>query len=334
MVVSPDESVSVKYPGPASTAGAAPPPSAGTSPAQPTTPAPTPAKLEPKLYRLGDLLREFTADAHEAHEAYLDGRALGPVSQFAALDALIGGAFRPGLHIMHGGPGTGKTAFALQVAAMCGTPALFVSCEISMLEIMRRMAARVSGTYLGRFKTGELLPEAAERYAMQACAVAPLLALVDGTAAFPGIPWIAQQAEAIRGDARHILVVVDSLHTWANRGNTKGQQEYDMLNAALSGLEQLAGRLHAPVLAIAERSRSTMRTGGMNAAKGTSRVEYAGETVLGLNTEYDDDGNPAQPDMHGERSVWLTVEKNRHGEKDRRINLKFHGALQRFSEDR
>jgi len=59
---------------------------------------------------------------------------------------------------MHGQPGTGKTAFALQVAAQCGFPCLYVTCEMAPLELLRRHTARVTRTYLNRFKSGELSP--------------------------------------------------------------------------------------------------------------------------------------------------------------------------------
>ena len=261
----------------------------------------------PRLYRLGDLLRDFEEDAKAAHEAFEEGRARGPVSSFAGIDRAIGGAFMPGLHIVHGGPGTGKTAWALQVAACCGTPALFVSCEIGPLEIIRRMAARVTGTYLGRFKTGEMAPAEALELARRACTSSPLLAIVDGTAGFPGPDWLYQRAAEVKGESRHILLIVDSLHTWAARAGWN-KPEYETLNMGLAALEQLAGALKAPLLVISERNRGSMERGGLNAAKGSSRIEYAGETVIGLDRDKDDGQG-----LSGETRIAARIEKNRHG---------------------
>ncbi len=219
----------------------------------------------PRLYRLADLLHEFEDEAKAAYQAHQDGIARGPVSSFAGLDQAIGGAFMPGLHVVHGGPGIGKTAWALQVAACCGTPALFVSCEIAPLEIIRRIAARVTGTFLGRFKTGELRPAEAVDYVKFACSKAPLLAIADGTAGYPDRDWLYQRALEVKGDARHIFIIVDSLHTWANRAGWT-MPEYDRLNMGLSLLEQLAGALAAPLLVVSERSRGSMKEGGLSAA--------------------------------------------------------------------
>lgn len=286
----------------------------------------------PRLYRFADLIEDFAADVQARYDAKEQGLPLGPVSSFPTLDALMGHAFMPGLHVIHGGPGTGKTALALQIAATCGTPALFVSCEIDAIEIMRRLAARVTGTFLQRFKTGEMTPAAAADLARRACATVPLLALVDGSGAWPKPEWLQQQAEAVKGDSRHLLIVVDSLHTWASRAPGAARStEYDTLNTALGALEQLAGSVKAPLLTIGERNRGGMEKGGMGAGKGSSRIEYAGESVISMNTDYDGNGRPIPFDANGEREVTLWIEKNRHGEGGK-VSLLFHGKLQRFRE--
>ncbi len=282
----------------------------------------------PRMYRLGDLLHDFEEDAQAAREAYETGQARGPVSRFPALDEAIGGAFAPGLHMLHGGPGTGKTALALQIAATCGAPALFVSCEMPPLELLRRLAARVTNTFLGRFKTGELLPREAVSLALRACEASPTLAIADGLAGFPKPEWIQERAAEVKGTARHFLLVIDSLHSWAH-GAGADDSEYDALNAALSSLGRLAGALQCPALVIVEENRATLnRPGqrGMHSGAGTRRIEYTGETVFGMDCE---DENP---DMAGEKRITARIEKNRHGQAGTEVPLLFHGALQRFRE--
>jgi hypothetical protein len=81
----------------------------------------------------------------------------------------------------------------------------------------------------------------------------------------------------------------------------------------------------APVLAIAERNRAKMSAGGLDASAGSRRFEYGAESVLALNREKDEGAD-------GEAKITLTIEKNRNGASGRRMNLLFHGALQRFTE--
>src|SRR5690349_126228 len=110
----------------------------------------------PRIVRLGDLLGEWEADAHAAYAARVSGQARGPVTGLLRLDQELGGALTPGVHIAHGQPGAGKTAFALQAATRCDCPCLYVTAEMSPLELLRRIAARVTETFLGRLKSGEL----------------------------------------------------------------------------------------------------------------------------------------------------------------------------------
>src|SRR4051794_3038193 len=91
---------------------------------------PAPANA-PRLTRLGDLLGEWELDAIDANQARVEQRPRGPVTGLATLDRELGGALAPGMHILHAGPGVGKTAFALQTAASCCSLALYITCEMS-----------------------------------------------------------------------------------------------------------------------------------------------------------------------------------------------------------
>jgi replicative DNA helicase len=293
------------------------------------TTAPSPPDVgAPRLARLGDLLGDWRAFAEDAHNAYTTGRARGPRTGLVSLDRELGGVLEAGVHILHGQPGTGKTAFALQVAAECGFPALYVTAEMAPLELLRRVIARLTGTFLGRLKSGELPPDEAMRLARQSVAKVPYLALADATLAYTSPDWIRVHAELVRGDAPHVLIVVDSVHSWAE-GNADQATEYDGLNLALAYLRALSATLSCPILAVAERNRASMGKGGLNAGAGTRKLEYGATSVLDLSREDD-----AREDAAGEVPVALKLAKNRNGPAGKRVNLKFHGARQAFREDR
>ena len=299
-----------------------------------------PAELAPdtpRLYPLGDLLEAWAADAQAAHEAHAAGAPRGPLTGLTKLDRDLGGYLAPGLHILHGEPGTGKTALALQVAATCGAPALFVTTEMAPLELLRRITARATNTYLGRLKTGELTPAASLALASQAVRTCPMLALLDATRGYavpyqvdgtgPGI-LEAAVAWRERCGSEHLLVVVDSLHTWSDAAPRLPATEYESLNAAIGELKYLATRLDAPVLAVAEQRRAAMGTDTQSAAAGTRKIEYVGESVLALVR----DGKDWQPDAAGEYPVSVKLAKNRNGATGPKVALRFHGALQSFRE--
>ncbi len=283
---------------------------------------------QPRLLRMCDLLDEFTEDAAARHAAKLSGKPMGAVTGFKKIDEAIGGALAPGLHIVHGSPGSGKTAFGLQIAATCQCPALFVTCEMSPIELLRRLTARISGQYLGRFKTGEMTPEQARGYAQNAVARVPMLAMLDATRAPALRQNIQQAAETTRRLAPenpHLLIVVDSVHSWV-RGWQSEADEYAALNTGLDILRMTAQELNCAVIGIGERNRASMKTGGQNATAGTRGFEYASESVMDLQAKKD------EPDADGKTHIEITLSKNRHGSPGRRIDLMFSGRLQEFLE--
>jgi len=289
----------------------------------------TTAEPKARLLSLNRLLNEWDAEAALLHAAHESGQQRGAVTGIARLDAEISGALAPGIHILHGSPGSGKTAFGLQTAATCGCPALIVTCEMSPIELLRRITARVTGTYLGRFKTGELSPEESGRLVREAVATVPHIALLDATQVAVSVERIAQAAAKVKlldPTSKHLLIIVDSLHSWAD-GAAPSMNEYERLNTAIDALRRVSQHLQCPMLCIAERNRAAMTSGGLSAGAGTRKIEYGAETVIDLEAEKD-----RTEDAHGNVQVVLTLAKNRHGTPGKRINLAFHGATQSFKE--
>jgi replicative DNA helicase len=117
------------------------------------------------------------------------------------------------------------------------------------------------------------------------------------------------------------------VHSWAD-GGPDVLDEYERLNAGLAALRTVAGQLGCPVLAVAERNRLSMKSGGLSASAGSRKFEYGAESVWDLSVP-EKDAPPVAPD---ETPVVLHVAKNRNGAAGRRVPLVFHGALQRFAE--
>lgn len=281
---------------------------------------------KPQLYRLSDVLGDLRRDADAAHDARTKGIARGPQTGIAGLDRELSGALSPGLHFVPGNAGAGKTAFCLQMAASCACPALFVTCEMAPVELLRRHTARATKTYLGRLKSGEMSGADAERLAKQAIEAAPMLAFADATRAPASPKYLHDCAQIVRGSFPHLLIVVDSLHAWA-QGTARGLSEYESLNEAVMNLQRLALTLRCPIVIVSERNRASMEKGGQSSGAGTRKIEYGGETIIELDREKD-----AREDGGGEVSITLRLSKNRHGAAGKTLVLKFNGALQSFRE--
>jgi replicative DNA helicase len=283
----------------------------------------------PQLVRLGDLVAAFEADARKRHECFAGGRPFGPTPPLEPIAKEYGGAFPPGVHVVLGGAGTGKSAYALQTAASCGCPALYVSCEMSALELLRRHAARVTRTFIWRFKTGELAPDEAIEKVRTAAAQAPELGILDATQAYASPLEIERAAREVKGDAEHLLIVVDSLNAWAESAGDTGS-EYESVSEACKALRTLAARMECPVMAVAERNRASFSKNApkekLGSGAGSRKIEYGAESVVSLETDHD-----ALPPAQGDKLIRLTFEKNRNGAAGRFIELLFTGALQRYT---
>lgn len=284
--------------------------------------------MSQNIYKLSDLMTLWDDTAAELYDARQGNKPAGVCTGLDGLDDLINGRLAPGLHSLQGGPGIGKTAFALQLACDCGYPAVFVTCEMSPLELFRRVVARTTKTFLGRLKTGELHPAEMSNLAQRAASRAGDLTIIDATREFvPAFATSSQDygidsiANGVRADS-HCLVVVDSLHSWADRGAGEAN-EYEYLNCAISSLQALASTLVAPVLVIAERNRMSMAKGGLSGGAGTRKIEYSAESVIELDAQSD-------PNLNGETTVTLRLSKNRNGESNKSIELRFHGATQTY----
>jgi replicative DNA helicase len=293
-----------------------------------------PEPKAPRVALLSDLVSDFVADAEAAAKAKKTGMARGPQTGVPSLDEALGSYLAPGVHTLQAAPGAGKTAFALQTAARCGFPALFVSAEMPILELFRRLIARETGTFLGKLKSGEIEPKAAMQLAVRAAEKVPNIALMDATSAFASPTTIRDAAVALkdRTAAEHVLVVIDSLQIWARSGKLNGGDsatEYDAINNALSAAASIAGGLNCPLLLVSHRNRAGNKSdGGLHAAKGSGDIEYVSESIIDL-TRKDE-----QPDAAGEVEVKAVIHKNRHGVAGVSFPLRFVGRLQEFREGR
>jgi replicative DNA helicase len=198
------------------------------------------------------------------------------------------------------------------------------------LELLRRVAARVTGEYLNRFKSGEYPPDKAVGLIKRAIVSAPHLRIADATD-HPALPdWIEKVARAIQktSEVGHLLIVVDSIHAWAEMVYDHAA-EYDALNLGLSDLRRIASRLNCPVLGVAERNRTSMQKGGLSAGAGSRKFEYKSESVLDLKHEKE---GPDAEDADGWAEIKLAFAKNRNGAKGKVVKLRFHGAMQKFDQ--
>ena len=277
-----------------------------------------------QLHRLQDLLGEWRRTAEDAYRAKQTGQLRGPMTGLKQLDNKIGGCMAPGLHVVHAQPGARKTALAWQVASQCGFPAVFVTAEMQPIELLRRLTARVTDTFMGKFRSGELEPDEAVARAEKAIQENPGLYILDARRHSADQEQLRKALMAARGDEEHVLLVIDSLHSWVG-ASLDAKSEYGALNAGIAVLQKVAAEMNCPIMVICERNRAAMEEGGMSGGAGTRRIEYSAETLMTLEPAGDED-------QLGDRPVKVKIVKNRHGSPGATVDLKFRGSVQWFRE--
>ena len=269
-----------------------------------------------------DVVSEVLTEAEEARQHY---QATGDPIQgvktgISRLDEITGG-LQPGLTILSGGPGIGKTTLALQIgadAASEGVPVLYVTFENSPRQLALKGMGRVGGINPRAVRRGTV-PLKETRAAAEAWREkARRLSFIEGRSDLsPG---------QIRGKARRwmnrfgadrCLVVVDYLQLYAKASddlsNSEGLRE--RVEQMGQRLRELSMQLRSPVVAISSQSRSAGYSGGgsadLDTLKESGDLEY-GADVVAILTEPDtrQATDPAAP-------VDLTVAKNRNGETGR-----------------
>jgi replicative DNA helicase len=203
--------------------------------------------------RLDDVLPEVLS-ASAAN--FTSGTTLAGLSTgFTALDGLMGG-MRPGnLIVLAGRPAMGKSALAEQIAlnvAKQGTPALFVSCEMSDGELARRalsIECRLSGMLIesGGFdgEAGWRRIEAAARMLKDV----PLF--LDVAAGLTPASLLSRARRMVRTNNIG-LIVVDYLQLMTAEG---ARGRYEIATAVSNALKAVAVTLHVPLIAISQLSR-------------------------------------------------------------------------------
>ena len=283
----------------------------------------------PTLTLLSDLSDALLEEEAAIRKARASGKPGGPVTGFAPLDESLGGFLAPGLHVLMGAPGTGKTAFALQVAAQAQMPALYVTCEMRPLDLLRRVICRTSKIFLGRLR-GQLSEPDLKNALQTAVKACPQLAFLDASRQPTDAATILDAASLLRErfQAPHILLLLDSLTDWAAT-SAGDAREYEANEAALNALKQIGAALSCPVLTVVHRNRvgNKSKEDGehhLHSGKGTGRVEYIAETVLNLSLA----GSPSP--IAEVKAVTLTLLKNRNGKRGEEVSLLFEGRLQEF----
>jgi replicative DNA helicase len=270
------------------------------------------------------------------------------------LDAILSGGMRPGLHVLGGEPGAGKSALALQIChnvVRAGGAALYFSIEMSCSQCVFRLLSLVSSemeeagrgkafkfSHVGQYARstkecflqakqagGDLMAEAENSFGDPvALAHATYeqdykrLAVVDDVNTLDGIRDLVKDVTEAQIKP---LVVIDYLHI-VGLADGAASDATTRVGDITRGLDLMGKERGIPVLALSALARSSR--GDMHGFRDSSTIEYAGLSCLVLSKDKDDP----------EGVVRLSVVKNRFGPfgDDYSIPLAYDRPHNRFTE--
>lgn len=270
-------------------------------------------------------------------------------SGFSSLDAALGGGYRPGLHILGGVPGSGKSALALQIAAniaAAGRPAVYYSLELPCDEANERLMSMISITMSDPFpfgdvgrqaeafthqshdlvlkhSQGEITQDELESGLMELqrnCSV--LAAAAQCEASYRNLV-IADNMTAVKDINQDLynlaaggvkpFVVVDYLQ-YAVTGDPKLDSgiAYEKVSAIADDLTLTSKNLGIPIVLVSALNRDAVKDGKeptLQAFRGSGHIEYNATTASVLIEEKEPEAIVAD----GCKRVNLWILKNRQG---------------------
>jgi replicative DNA helicase len=247
----------------------------------------------------------------------------GIPSGLATLDLALNG-LNPGLHVLAGAPGAGKTTLSLQMAlhaAKEGFPVLYVSYENSPMNLIAKSLCSRAGCTTNDLDRGFASVAKLEASAKEMTEWLERLAVVEGSCQLT----VAQvRGRALQMLARHsasrCLIIFDYLQRAAHGGAY--EQVRQNVSALAGELRDLSNRLNSPVLALSSQNRSAggygsgLGSAALDSLKESGDLEYSADTVWFLKRTDRMVPEPA-------RAVDLVVAKNRYGPSDFSIPLIF-----------
>ena len=251
------------------------------------------------------------------------GDLRGVATGFQDLDQMLAGFQKSNLIILAARPGTGKTAFAVNIAQFVTTMSKkkigMFSLEMSREELVDRLLVGQADIDAWKLKTGRLSQEDFLKISDAMGVLAEAEFYIDDT---PGLSIFEMRTKARRLKMEHNIdmLVVDYLQLAHGMTRENRVQEVGEIS---QGLKNIARELKIPVLALAQLSRAVEQRGEkapqLSDLRESGSIEQDADVVMFLYRKDDDI----------RESVTLKVAKHRNGGLGE-IELYFRGDRVKF----
>ncbi|MBK6531249.1 MAG: AAA family ATPase [Deltaproteobacteria bacterium] len=245
----------------------------------------------------------------ETMEARRSGQETAMSTPWSPVDSLLGGGLWPGMYVLVGGTGSGKTQWAVQVAveaARRGQSVLYLALELSRQDLAARVIGTLSGVAWSQILRGTL-DEVDVTRVMMAARVAEQIPF--HTECGPPFGYGAETLAARAWALKPALIVIDYLQLCAGR---HGEEPRTAVGRVSYVARALARDLGAVVLVLSSTARANYAelvndpardpVDLVGLGKESGEIEYAADGVMVLARS-----------AEGGRKRVLVLAKNRHG---------------------
>ena len=197
---------------------------------------------------------EMLESIHGNHEG-----VTGVPTGFRDLDTLTGGWQKSDLVIIAGRPSSGKTAFALSLAANASmhrskpTTVGIFSLEMSITQLIMRLLCAEARVDAHAVRTGRLPENDWKRLSLGAGRLARAPLFIDDTAGL-GILELRAKARRLKAEHNVGLIIIDYLQLMQGPRNAENREKE--ISAISRSLKGLAKELDIPVIALSQLSRA------------------------------------------------------------------------------
>src|SRR5262245_8030634 len=257
----------------------------------------------------------------------------GLATGFAELDKLTAGLQRSDFVIIAGRPSTGKTAFALNIAAHAavglGRPALIFSLEMSKEQLVQRLLCAEARVDSRNVRSGFMQQGEWSRIVNAAGRLHEAPLFIDDTANLSVLEARAK-ARRILAEHRLELVVIDYLQLMQGRWRAENRQQE--ISEISRSLKALAKELNVPVVALSQLSRAVEARGEglprLSDLRESGALEQDADVIVFLHRPGLYKENPADAEKN---LTDVIVGKQRNGPTDK-IQLVFKPEYTRFED--
>ncbi len=274
---------------------------------------------------------EMLESIHGKHEG-----VTGVPTGFRELDTLTGGWQNSDLVIIAGRPSSGKTAFALSLAANAAmhknkpTAVGIFSLEMSTRQLVMRLLCAEARVDAHAVRTGRLPDDDWKRLSIGAGRLAKANMFIDDSASL-GILELRAKARRLKAEHNVGLIIVDYLQLM--QGPRQAENREKEISAISRSLKALAKELDIPVVALSQLSRAvegrTDKRPILSDLRESGAIEQDADVVAFVHRPemYTDPKSEKMEDVQGKAEI--IVGKQRNGPIDD-VTLAFVSRYARF----